>query len=274
MNSPDICETIRSDLPALYECTPTERGDLRVCTPFLFPDRDLVEVFVTLRIDQYLVTDFGHTLGWLRMHSATGRLSASQRELINDLLSTLDVSLHRGQLDVWCNAPSDIADAIHRVGQAVVRIADLWHTFNTRTTRSIADEVDDWLRGRKFGFNRRVKRSGRDEIWTVDYEITAGSHTSLAYLLSSGSRAGARDARHRVFTGFSDLRQNQLIWPHTSLTSIIDDTQDVWSDEDFALLNQVSRVATWSRPDLLEQTLSNRPDEDDSAPKPPQLFAN
>lgn len=277
MMAHELCQFIRQEAVTSLECAVRARGDVRVRTQFRMPDRDLVDVFVVERDGQLLVTDYGEGLGWLQIHAASGKLSATQQALIGDLLQTLDVNQHRGQLQVWCPSPGELVEAIHRVGQAVVRIADLRHTFRWRTAQTISDEVDEWLRTQDFGCTRRVRRQGHARLWTVDYEIIAGRRTSLVNLLSSGSSAAAKNTRHRIYTQFSDLRLNPQGPAHDCLISLIDDTHDVWTDEDFRLLKQVSRLALWSQPTGLEEILTTSLSEDwDEVhlPQSPLLFGD
>ncbi len=272
MTATDLCATLRHNLPLLFDCSPRDRGDVRIRTPFVLPDRDLVDLFAIHQQGEYRVTDYGLAIGWLKSQSVSGKLTPPLTSLIDDLLQSLDVSLNRGQLEASCIGESDLPTAVHLVGQAVVRLADLRHSMQGRVVRSVADDVDEWLRQQEFQVQRRTKHRGLNELWQVDFEVKAGVRTSLAFLLSSGSRAGARDVRHRVYTGFSDLRSNPAGPPEDALISLIDDTNDVWTGEDFALLRQVSRLVTWSRPDEVEKAFTN-PVERVSSPSPlPQLF--
>ena len=260
MTPADLCAHLQHSTSSLFECQARPQGDVRVRTPFLLPDRDVVDLFVKIDNRDLHVSDYGLALSWLRTHSATGKLSPPTREHIEDLMQTLDVRLYRGQIEIRGATAAEVGFAIHKVGQAVVRVAELFRTMRTHTVRSVADDVEDWLRQREFGVTRRSKVFGRTASWTIDFEIRAAHRTSLVYLLSSGSRAGARDVRNRVYTGFSDIRLGSSKPPEDTLVSLIDDISDVWSDEDFALLRQVSRVAIWSMPDEIESILTTPAD--------------
>lgn len=82
----------------------------------LYPDGGLVDAIVVELDGQYLVTDFGDALGWLRMQSASGRPTADQRELVADVCQTLGIARDRGQLTLRCRDRSELADAVHRLG--------------------------------------------------------------------------------------------------------------------------------------------------------------
>jgi hypothetical protein len=77
----------------------------------------------------------------------------------------------------------------------------------------------------------------------------------LIFLLATGSRAAARRVTEHVVTGLYDLSHLKVVQPRLSFVSLFDDTEDVWQEEDFRLVEGLSRVARWSRPDEFEATL-------------------
>ena len=91
----------------------------------MYPDGDLVDVFVECGEEGYLITDYGEALGWLRSHSFSDRMTGNQRNLAEDVCLTLGVELDRGQVSVRCSDSSDLPDAIHTLGQAAVRLSDI-----------------------------------------------------------------------------------------------------------------------------------------------------
>ena len=128
-----------------------------------YPDGGFVDVFVSAgEAGRYLVTDFGDTLGWLRMNSTGSTLSPNQRAMIDDVALTLGVELDRGQLQlVGDGAP--LADHVQRLAQAAVRVADISFTFRAQTTDTVADDVDEWLRSRSFEVQRGVRQRAADQ---------------------------------------------------------------------------------------------------------------
>ena len=66
----------------------------------------------------------------------------------------------------------------------------------------------------------------------------------------------ARRLSERVVAQCTDLSHLAHHQPNTAFVSLFDDTSNVWRDEDFALVERVSRVATWSRPDEFESILT------------------
>ena len=256
MNSEELCSSVGRSLPALFECTPAPRQGVRVRTPLMYPDGGMVDVFVVERDGRFHITDFGEALGWLRMQSVSARRSAKQTRMVEDTCQTLGVELHRGQLTLRSGAVDVVGEGVLRLAQAVVRISDLWFTLRSRAVETVADEVADWLLEREMSFDRAVNchgRSGRN--WTVDYRTHANDRTSLVFLLSTGSRGAARRIAEHVLAGCVDLSHLKVSQPHLAFVSLFDDTEDVWREEDFSLMEQQSLVARWSRPDEFERIL-------------------
>jgi hypothetical protein len=52
-----------------------------------------------------------------------------------------------------------------------------------------------------------------------------------------------------VFTTWSDLSHLKVGPEALRFLSLFDDTVDIWSEEDFRLLEPLSTIVLWSRPD-------------------------
>ena len=75
----------------------------------------------------YRVTDFGETLGWLRMQSVSTRRSPKQNRMVQDTCQTLEVELHRGQLMLRSGAADGLGEAALRLAPAAVRLRSVVH---------------------------------------------------------------------------------------------------------------------------------------------------
>ena len=285
MNCDELCSAIGESLPSVFECSPAPRKGVRVRTPLMYPDGGMVDVFVVEQSGCCYVTDFGETLGWLRMQSTSARRSPKQTRLVEDTCQTLGVKLHRGQLVLRTNGADGLGEAVLRLAQAAVRVSDLWFTFRTRTVGKVAGEtiagkvedfdwqarsfrhdvravgtvaskVADWLVEKEIYFDRDVIQTGRSgQNWTIDYQTRTEDRTALIFLLSVGSREAARRRTEHVLAGCIDLNHPKVSRPHLAFVSLFNDTEDVWRKEDFSLVGQHSEVARWSRPDEFEQLL-------------------
>jgi hypothetical protein len=252
----DPCGAIAAKLGEMFECK--RLGErVRVQTPFLYPDGGIVDVFVHERADQIAVTDLGEALGWLRQQTTGGKRSPKQQRLLQDICLTLGVEVSRGQLIARANGGgAAVSDLVLRVGQAAVRAADLWFTTRTRSLEAVTDEVADYLQEQDLPYERAVKlsgRSGRD--WTLDFQVLAPARSSLVFVLASGAQAGARRVAVHTVAGWHDLSQFRVGPQAVRFVSLFDGTSDVWSEEEFRLVETLSDIGRWSRPDEFVELL-------------------
>lgn len=244
-------------LGALFDCTP--HGDYqRIRTPFLYPDGDSIDLFVKHAGDIWTITDLGETSRWLRMQSLSPKRTPKQQAMIEDVMLNHGVEFFKGMLMARCHSMSDYAPTVLRVAQAAVRVADLWFTFRNRGVQSVVDEVADFLTEKSFQFERGERLVGRSrKIWTPDFHVRAPGRSSLVYVLTTGSRSASRPVVEHVLSAWYDLNQLAAGPEALHFVSLFDDTADVWSAEDFRLVEPLSEVIRWSSPDDFGRALSD-----------------
>lgn len=249
-----FCSELSQSVGALFVCEDRD-NDVRIRTPFLYPDGDIIDIFAKNGGSTVTLTDFGETLRWLRMQSVSGRRSPKQDKLIQDVLLNHGVELFRGMLIVRVHGSQELASAMMRIAQACLRIADLWFTFRTRAVESITDEVADLLVERGILYERNVQLPGRSgRIYRPDFHTRTEQRSALVNVLSTGSSAAARGVVEHVFTQWHDLSHLKVGPEAVKFVSLFDDTMNVWSDYDLKLLDELSEITFWSKPEeLLEK---------------------
>ncbi len=251
MNAQEVCQGVQRSLGALFGCEQKE-GLLRIRTPFLYPDGDVVDVFFHSDRDIAEFTDLGETMRWLHMQTYSTRRSAKQSALIHDVCQNQGVEFYRGALVARVRPQDDPALVLVRVAEAAVRVSDLWFTFRTRSVGSVTEEVSDYLAEREVPFERGPRLVGRSgKVWTVDFHVRAARRSSLVCVLGTGSRAAARAVVNQVVATWYDINHLTVGPEALQFISLFDDTVDVWSVEDFRLVEQLSTVAHWSKPEEL-----------------------
>lgn len=249
MNKSDLCEALQSEIGKSYTCE--DQGDYqRIHTPFLYPDGDCIDLYCRIDDDKITVTDLAETTRWLRSQTTVLKRSPKQRDLIHDICLTHGIEFSRGMLRASCRSEDDITDVVTRVAQAALRVSDIWFTYRTRSTMQVSDDVADFLIENDISFARSEKmagRSGRD--WTVDFHVHAQVYGFIVYVLSTGNRSAARSVSEHVLAAWYDLDYLRETQKNIDFISLFDDTTDVWSNEDFRLLEELSTVKYWSRPD-------------------------
>lgn len=242
------CESITEQMGLLFICSPLNQH-IRIQTPFLYPDGDIIDIFYKEEGDVVTLTDFGETMRWLRMQTVSLRKSSKQRQLIADICLNHNVELYRGMLMLRVRSTENLANSVMRLSQCMMRVSDIWFTFR-RMGESIADEVEDLLRGHQIRFERSPRVVGRStRVWRPDFQTRPRTQSSLIQVLSTGSRATARDLAARTSAMWRDLSHLTVGQEALKLISLFDDTLDVWNEEDFRLVGDVSDLAFWSRSD-------------------------
>jgi hypothetical protein len=246
------CEAIAGQLGALFTCSPHGQY-VRVRTPFLYPDGDVVDLFIRDEGARLVVSDLGESLRWLRNQTLAMTRPPRQRRLIEDIKLTNDVELFKGML-ISRTAPDGLADAVMRVGQAAVRVGDLWFTVQSRAVQSATDDVAEFLTEQSFTFQRSAKATGRSQtLWTVDFQVAAAK-PSYVQVLSTESRASAQARLKGTHTMWVDLR-NASAQPQRFISLVDDTIANVWSEEDYRLLGDVSDVEFWANPEHFSTSL-------------------
>lgn len=244
-----LCQDVAQGMGELFTCSQMD-GQVRIRTPYLYPDGDVIDLFLREKTEPATLTDLGETLRWLRMQTVSLNRSPKQKQLIEDICMTHGVEFFRGMLLVRLRSRDQISSAVTRLSQAAIRVADLWFTFRTRSVETITDEVADLLTEKHISFERGeplVGRSGR--VWRPDFHTRLPNRSTLINVLSTGSRAAARGITEHVVASWYDLSHITVGPEGLRFLSLFDDTLDVWSPGDFKLVEPLSTVALWSRPD-------------------------
>src|SRR5713101_179602 len=176
-------EQITEKIGELFICS-TLNEYIRIRTPFLYPDGDVIDFFYKEEGESATLTDLGETLRWLRMQTVTQRKSAKQRQLINDICLNHGIEFYRGMLMVRFKKSEDIAQAIIRLSQAALRVSDLWFTFRNRASESATDEVEDLFRDRQITYQRSPRVTGRSgRVWRPDFHTRLPERSTLVTVL-------------------------------------------------------------------------------------------
>jgi hypothetical protein len=252
------CESIVATLGGLFQCEQINEY-IRIRTPFLYPDGDVIDIFAKEIRGVTTLTDLGESLRWLRNQSPSPKRTSKQFKFIEDICLTHGLENYRGMLTTKVSSNENYADAVIRVAQGSLRVADLWFTMRTRSVETLSDEVETLLTESHFTFARNDPKIGRSGlIYRPDFHVySPTSRGSLIYILSTGSKAAAKSVTDRVVTSWYDLSSLKVGQSALQFVSLFDDTMNVWSDEEIRLLGELSTVARWSNPDEFVEILKN-----------------
>lgn len=250
------CEIITGKIGELFSCSPLN-GYTRIRTPYLYPDGDVIDLFLSQEKGDLTLTDLGETLRWLRNQSIAQRRSPKQNKMIEDVCLNHGVELFRGMLMLRLKHSDNFSSDLTRLAQAALRVSDLWFTMRTRAVETITDEVEDFLDARQIPSVRGEKLAGRSgRAWIVDFHVRHPRRSALMCVLSTASRAAARGIAEHVTAEWHDLSNLKLGPEGLAFISLFDDSADVWSQEDLRLVGELSDVTFWSKPDELIERLA------------------
>ena len=253
-----ICEELKIYTSQQFFCAKFETtlGEfIKVKTPFLYADGDVISVFVKEKKDSFVVTDLGEGTRWLTGHMISDFLSDKQNEIIENILHYFGISRYEGMLIIKISSRENISAAIINLSQAISKISDISFMFSGRTTTSFYDEVTAFLETENFIFERRKKYegfSGRNRI--VDFYIKTPQCNSLVYALTSPTKGGMNQKSDTINSTWIDLdylRENSSF----KFISLIDDEYSQCSPHNIRLLHQSSLVAFWSKKNEFKEFL-------------------
>ena len=112
----------------LFEFFPMPPDDVGVNARLLYPDREEVQVWVSERGGEYVVTDRGAGHDWLRRARCFHELTEEQLALIDEVRRSLTLEGEGVELVARVQEVANIPYAILDVALAAVRVADISYT--------------------------------------------------------------------------------------------------------------------------------------------------
>lgn len=124
----DLTGSRSVELTDLFEFFPMPPDEVVVNARLLYPDREEVQVWVSERDGEYVVTDRGGGHDWLRRARCFRDLTAEQLALIDEVRRSLVLEGEGVELVARVPAVENIPYAILNVALAAVRVADISYT--------------------------------------------------------------------------------------------------------------------------------------------------
>lgn len=245
---PEELKTLVNSYSLARDVDRVPKGHLRIETGFLYPNGESVDLFLVqtaeLPLRGLLLTDFGNTMGWLFDLQMKPWLSKKRKALTEETLCMYGVTLEGGALQIKLDSANQIPEAIAKLGQACIRIADLIYTRRSSLQTDFSEQVEETLADIDLPYETNAVLVGlRGVAVSVNYLVT-GHHTQSAILtLTSGSTSGAHTMSNEVLRKWIDLavpeRGEQRV-------TLFDDSRDVYRGEDLDRLSLFSDVIPFS----------------------------
>jgi hypothetical protein len=222
----------------------TTKGHIRMQTAFLYPDGSNVDIFIRKRRDlispvetEIYLTDFGTTISWLANLQVSPLKSKRRKALMQDIIETYGVADNGGSLELRVS-PHELTGGLIRLGQACLRLADLYYTSRFVSHGRFNDEVEEVLSDLAVDYEANVAIRGRfGNSVQVDFCVHGRRRdTAILTMPSDKTQYTAKQRAEHVFTSFSDL----IEWSGQRIAAL-DDRAKPYADVD---LERISTVAT------------------------------
>lgn len=252
MECAEIIKRTVDNLRLGFKCIPFERR-MCVVTPYLYPDNDLVEVFVEeIGPDRVRVTDLGETLRHLESLGVDVLASSKRRFLLEQITRRIHVDIQRGKLERE-GPVEDLGTLLMDVVAAAQGVADLVYTSKAYEPATFPEEVSILLSEHKLEHEKRPVVFGTTgkKYW-VSLRINGKRpRETLIEAMSPSQEAAMTTMVNRVFRMWFDIDGTR------SKVSLLNDIDYSWKAEDIALLERVSAVQTWSKKEQFLQYIES-----------------
>ena len=237
-----VNELIQTSLSPLFECR-EQNGSLAIVTPFEYPDGDLIEFYLIEEAGQLVLTDFAETLATLASFKFDVESTPKRRKLFESVVQDLNVHYFQGELRVPVASERELVPALVRLGQVALRTSDLLFTSRFGAGATFKEEVDEYLTEKELPHQVDYKVSGRSgQLYTLDFYIER-PQPLLLEALSTVSSGYAEQVVNRTVRMWYDLKRVDGKFKYCT---VLDDTEDVWKEQHFEILNSLSELIVWS----------------------------
>jgi len=242
MECTEIIERTVESLRLGFKCVPSDRR-LSIITPYLYPDNDLVEVFVEeIGSDRVRVTDLGETLRHLESIGIDVLASSKRRFLLEQITGRVHVDMQRGKLEKE-GSVGDLGVLLMDVVAAAQGVADLVYTSKVYEPATFPEEVSIFLAEHEIEHEKRPLVLGvtGKKYWVTLRVNGRRPKETLIEAMSPSQEAAMTTTINRVFRMWFDIDGTK------SKVSLLNDIDYSWKAEDIALLERVSVVQSWSK---------------------------
>ena len=233
-----------SNFSLARECEPLADGSFRITTPLLYPDGAAVELLYTPHVDLFAsshLTDSGKTAALLADSQVYIEGYEKRQHILADICRTLRVQNAKGELCAVVESGQSLADAVMRLAQACVRVADLYYVQSFRAQTGFRQIFASFLNQERPGniedytiegqFGRRIK---------VDfYTRQASGVDNLIITLSSANETSSHSVANDVFCRWYDL---QPFREKYQFLTVVDSTSKTFRPADLSRVGSLSRV--------------------------------
>ena len=248
MKCEDVIREYLGKIKGNFFCEPSN-GRLRLTTPYVYPDNDLVEVYVEeLPGGRIRVSDLGETSRHLHAQGFDVFASPKRKFIAETAASRVNALFESGTIFKEGNL-AEIGEIIFDVVVAARGVADLIYTSRAYEPAPFIEEVAEFLKDHQFRFERRVPvrgSSGRE--YRVGFRVE-----EIVFLqpISAEFQRALKPRVDAVVRLWVDIDRGALKF------SLLNDLDFSWPEPDVIILSRFSQVFRWSSREQLATALGN-----------------
>lgn len=244
-----VREMLQAQLSPMFDCR-EENGRLVIVTPFEHPDGDLMEFHVTQEGGQLVVSDLAETLATLAAYRFDVESTPKRRKLFESVIRDLGAHYFQGEIRLPLVSPDELVPALMRLSQAALRTSDLLFTSRYGAGTTFKEEVEEFLAERNVPHETDYKLTGRSgQTYTLDFYIERRQPLALE-ALSTASSGYAEQLVSRTVRMWYDLKRVDGRFVYAT---VLDDTEDVWKEQQIEILTSLSELVVWSEREKLAE---------------------
>jgi hypothetical protein len=239
------------------DCDVVQNGALRMSTPFSYPNGDQIDVFLETSNDLFqamTVSDYGQTSLYLKSARVEIDSPAKKHEIANLILSQLNVRWKNGDLYVDLSTTDELSDAIFRLSQACLRIADFACHHRLKADNPFRYEIERFFASSGLRYLPDQKARGRykNDV-PVDFEAFGRENNSYVCVLPSLTSQNVHTTSNEIFRKWYDIA---AVTDHNLITIYSDKIEKIRPADKQRLLEFSKLISYPSGADFLKSTLA------------------
>lgn len=256
----NICKKIIEQTEELFECSRFKEY-IRIETPFIYPDGDVIDIFYKENSVYKEITDLGGLSNWLSLQIISDDRTEKQKEQIEYICQTFRVESKDGELFIDLGKGNEIrnlAEAIFDLGQAMIRIASLWFLQTNRAKNNIINSIENFMEVNEINYEKNKPFTGNSgDIWKPNFYTESNQNQKfLIYVLSGEKQDSASSIIYRINTAWDDLHYlKDTENSEYEFISLFDDRYDIWKSFHRKILKRNSIIKQFSNRNDLRNTL-------------------
>ena len=241
------CEEIikeTSKFSVVRKCEVIKNNNIRISTPFQYPDRSYIDLFFSQTEDMFdsYLSDYGFTFAFLTDMQLKPWGTKKRKHIVSDICEAFGVELIGGDLRIKIPkvAMNNFSDYVVRLSQACIRVADLIFTTRLKSFNPFNEIVEEYIDsvGLNYDTDILIKTKYNSDL-TIDYLVYGKRVESYVLSFSSANQNASHSQCNEIFRKWHDISH---IKESKQFVTIYDSMSGNYREDDLLRLKEVSNV--------------------------------